>query len=186
MKLLRGDAGMELLSRMERTILQWLREVPRLPSDVRRWFADNIWWITLVGAILTGISAFGLIIAVFSNVAMLNSQFIAYYASTTFVTLAIIKSIVSLIFTILTCVLLSLAVTPLKEKQKKGWVLIFAAWLVSVLSVVVGAIITLNPFSFLTDIIFGAVGLLIGLYFLFEVHGQYAHVEKSKGVKKNA
>lgn len=177
---------MELLSKLEHTIAKWLREVPHLPLNIRRWFGDNLWWIILIGAILSGLSVFGLIIALFSNISMLGSQFIAYYASTTFVTLAIVKTVVSLVFAAISCVLLSLAVTPLKEKQKKGWVLIFVSWLVNAVSVVVSAIITLNPFSFLTSIIFGALGLLVGLYFIFEIHGQFAHVEKSTGVKKNA
>jgi len=177
---------MELLTKLEHTIGGWLREVPHLPTDARKWLGDNLWWITLVGAILTAIGVFSLVIALVTNISLLASPFVAYYASATFVGLAIVKTIVSLVFAALGCVLLALAVTPLKEKQKKGWVLIFVAWLVSAVSVVVGAVITLNPFSFLTSIIFGALWLVVGLYFIFEIHGQFAHVEKSKGVKKNA
>jgi len=178
--------GMELLSKLEHTIAGWLREVPHLPSDVRKWLGDNLWWIALVGAIVTAIGVLGQVVVLLSNLSMLGSPVIAYYASTTFLALSIVKTIITLVFLTLSCILLALAVTPLKEKQKKGWVLIFGSWLVSVASVVVGAIITFNPFSFLTNVIFGSLGLIVGLYFVFEVHGQFAHVEKSKGVKKKA
>ena len=177
---------MELLVKLERMIVQWLHEVPHLPGDVRKWLSDNVWWIAIVGAVATGVGILGLLATLFSNLSVLNSPFVSYYASTTFVALATVKTVVSLVFTALGCILLALAVTPLKEKQKKGWVLIFGSWLVSAVAVVVGAVMTLNPLSFLTDIIFGALALLVGLYLIFEIHGQFAHVEKSKGVKKNA
>jgi len=177
---------MELLSKLEHTLLGWLKEVPHLPRDVRKWLGDNLWWIVAIVAVGTAIAVFSLVLAVLNNLSMLGSPVATYYASATFVAFESVKTSVSLIFTALGCILLALAVAPLREKHKKGWMLLFAAWIVSAVAVVIGAIITLNPFAFFTNIIFGALWLIIELYFIFEVHGQFTHIERSKGVKKNA
>lgn len=174
---------MKLLSKLEQMVLGWLKSVPHLPIGVRKWLGDNAWWIAAIGAVLTGISALWLLVALFSNMALLGGPATAYYASTTFVAWLVVTTLVSLVFAVLYCVLLSTSVSPLKEKQKKGWVLLFAVWLVGVLAVVVNAVLTLNPLTFITSIIFGALWLAVTGYFLFEIHGQFAHIEKSKGVK---
>lgn len=175
--------GMEILSKLERTVLGWLKSVPHLPTNARKWLGDNVWWIAVIGAVLGGIGVLGLIIALFGNISTLSSPFVSYYASATFITWLIIQTIIGLVFAVIEFLLLAFAITPLKEKQKKGWVLLFAVWLVGAVSVVVNAILTLNPFSFITSIIFGALWLALSGYFLFEIHSQFAHVERSKGVK---
>lgn len=177
---------MELLSKLERTVLGWLKGVPHLPSNVQKWLGDNIWWIVAIATVLSGLGVLGLLFALIGNLSALSTPIMSYYASTTFVTWAIVTTIVSLVFVALDCLLLALAINPLKEKQKKGWVLLFAVWLLGVVSVVVNAILTLNPFGFVTAVIFGAIWLAVSGYFLFEIHGQFAHVERSKGVKKQA
>ncbi len=174
---------MEMLSKLERTVLGWLKSVPHLPANVRRWLGDNVWWIAAIGAVLTGLAALGQLLSIFSTLETVNSPIIMYYASSAFVTWVIIKTIVAFIFTGLTCALLAMAIMPLKEKQKKGWVLLFAALLVQAIAVFTGAILTLNPFNFITNIIFGALWIAISAYFIFEIHSQFAHVERSTGVK---
>ena len=174
---------MELLLKLERTILGWVKDVPHLPIGARKWLADNIWWLAVIGAVLTGISVLVLIGALFTNLSTLSSPIISYYASSTFVGWLVVTTAVSLAFAVAEGLLLAFSITPLKEKQKKGWVLLFAVWLLGILSVVVSAILTLNVLSFLGNIIFGAVWVAISGYFLFEIHGQFAHVERSKGVK---
>lgn len=174
---------MKFISQLERTVLGWLKNVPHLPQSARQWIADNVWWVAVIGAVLSGLGALGLLLGVSESLSALNNPYVAYYASATFVTWVIIKSIVSMIFIAATCILLAVAITPLKEKQKKGWVLLFAAWLLAALSVVVSAILTLNPFGLITNLIFGSLWVALLGYFLFEIHGQFAHTERSKGVK---
>lgn len=174
---------MKLISQLERTVRGWLKNVPHLPASARQWIGENAWWIAAVGAVVSGLGALGLLLGVFETLSALNNPYVAYYASSTFVTWVVIKSIVSLVFIAVTSVLLAVAISPLKEKQKKGWVLLFAAWLVSALSVVVSAVLTLNPFGLITNLIFGALWVALGGYFIFEIHGQFAHTERSKGVK---
>lgn len=174
---------MEFLTQLERKVLGWLKGVPHLPVGARKWLGDNIWWIVIIGVVLSGIAALSLLISLFTLFSTLASPFVVYYASSAFVTWTIVKTVVSLVFVGLSVALLALAITPLKAKQKKGWVLLFVTWLLGALSVVVTAILTLSVLNFITSVIFGALWVAVGGYLLFEMHGQFAHVERSKGVK---
>ncbi len=173
---------MEILAKLERQVLTWTKDVPHLPPSVKRWLGDNIWWIVLILAISAAIS-------VLYNVFMLlGSLFISplaasYYAAATFVVWVVVSKAIAALFAALEAGVLFAAVKPLKAKQKKGWVLLFVFWLVSVLSTVVGAIITLSPLGVISGLIFGGVWLAVSGYFLFEIHDQFAHVERSKGVQ---
>ena len=174
---------MEVLAKLERTVLGWLKGVPHLPVNARKWLGENIWWIIVIFTVLAGLGVLGLLLALFGNISALASPYAGYFVSSTFVVWAIVTTLVSLVFLAIECLLLAFAITPLKERQKKGWVLLFAVWLVGGVSVVVSAVLTLNPLSFVTNIIFGALWLAVSGYFLFEMHNQFAHVERSKGVK---
>lgn len=174
---------MEVLAKFERTVLGWLKGIPHLPINARKWLGENVWWIVVIFTVLAGLGILALLLTVFGHIAALTSPYVAYFASSTFVVWAIVTTLVSLVFLVIQGLLLAFAINPLKEKQKKGWVLLFGVWLVGVISIVVSAVLTLNPLSFITNIIFGALWLAVSGYFLFEIHGQFAHVERSKGVK---
>ena len=181
---IKGARHMDILSKLEHTVLNWLKGAPHLPASARTWCADNAWWVVAVGAAAAGVGALGLMIALFNNMSALASPFAAYYASETLVAWATIKTAVNLGFTVLAGLLMALAIAPVQNKQKKGWVLFFCAWIVSTLGVVVGAVLTLSTLNFITSLIFGALWLGAWAYFLFEIHGQFIHVERTKGVKK--
>lgn len=174
---------MDLLSKLERTVLGWLKNVPHLPEVARRWIGDNIWWITLVAAILSGIGVLVGLIGLIGVISLIGTVAASYYATATFTTWAIVLGIVGLVFSAIDTLLLIMAVNPLRAKQKKGWVLLFIVWLVGVVSVVLNSILSLNVIGFITGILFGAIWLAISGYFLFEIHGQFAHTERSKGVR---
>ena len=177
---------MNVLKNLERTVVGWLKKAPRLPRISKVWLGDNLWWIAAVFAALTAIAVLGLVMSVLGNLSMLGNPYVSYYTTATIVGLAAIKTTVSLVFTAIVCILLAVAVTPLKEKQKKGWSLVFVALIVSAISIAVGAVLTLNVFGFLANIIFGALWLVFATYILFEAREQFIHVERSKGIKKNA
>lgn len=174
---------MELLSQLEHKIVSWFKAAPHLPEAGQKWLADNVWWIVVIGIVLSGMAILGLLFTVFGTLSVLGGYGVSFYASTTFLVIVVIRSLVSLLFTGLNVALLAFAITPLKEKQKKGWVLLFIVWLLNAVSIVVSGVLTLSVFGFITTIIFGALGLAVAGYFLFEIHGQFAHVERSKGVK---
>lgn len=177
---------MKFLTQLEHTVLRWFKGIPHLPASVQKWIGDNVWWIAAIATVLTAISTLWLLVSVLGSLSTLASPIVTFYVSTTFVAWVIIKSSIALLFVALECVLLATAIVPLKEKQKKGWVLLFAAWLVSAVSVVINSIVTLNPLGFITNLILGGLWTAVFAYFLFEIHGRFAHVERSKGVKSKA
>ena len=174
---------MDLLSKLEHTVLGWLKNMPHLPEVARRWIGANIWWITLVAAILSGIGVLVGLIGLVGIISLIGTVAASYYATATFTTWAIVVGFIGLFFSLIDTILLAMAINPLRAKQKKGWVLLFAVWLIGVLSVVVNSILSLNVLGFITGILFGAIWLAISGYFLFEIHGQFAHTERSKGVR---
>lgn len=173
---------MEYITKLERIVIGWFKDIPHLPAGARKWIGNNVWWLAIIGLVLSGISVIGLLLSI-AGLALAGGVAASYYASSTFVAFALINAIVALVFAVLDCVLLAMAISPLREKQKKGWVLLFMTLLLGAVSTVVSAILTLSLLSFITSILFGAIWLAIGAYLLSEIHGEFAHVERSKGVK---
>ncbi len=174
---------MEWITKLERKALEWLKHIPHLPASARSWLGINAWWITLIAAVITGIIAlFGFFNTLFLLSVVGTGQGL-FFSSAAFVALRLTTAVVSLVFVVLNTALLAMAVTPLKERQKKGWVLLFVSWLVGVVALVVNSVLTLNPFTFIISLLFGALFAAVWGYVLFEIHGQFAHVEKSKGTR---
>lgn len=171
---------MEFISKLESTVAGWAKNVPHLPAAGQKWLASNVWWIVLIGAIVSGISLLVALGSLFSLIAILGSYAGTYYVSTTATTWAVVSGIVGLVFLALYGILMALAISPLKAGQKKGWNLLFTAWLLNAVSVVINAILTFNVVGFLIAIIFGAVFLAISGYFLFEIHGQFSAARTAK------
>jgi hypothetical protein len=169
---------MELITKLENLVGGWLKNVPHLPPAGQKWLGQNVWWIVLIGAIVSGIALLFAIGALFALIALLGAVTASYYgayAATGVTGLSIAAAIVALAFTIIRVILLAISVKPLKDMQKKGWTLLFIVWLVQVVAVVVGAVLSFNVASFLVSLILGAIGLAISAYFLFEIHAQFAH-----------
>jgi len=171
---------MEFINKLEATVGGWLKNVPHLPPAGQKWLGQNIWWIALVGAIASGIAVFIALTGILFG--GISASFV-YVIDPALAAWILIVSIVNLVFTAARGLLLALAVTPLKAMQKKGWVLLFYSWLLHVLSVVVGAVLSLSAFGFIGGILFGSIGVLISGYFLYEIHAQFAHVKTTKTVK---
>ena len=175
---------MELINKIEKTVLGWTKNVPHLPLVGQKWLADNVWWIALVGAIISGIAALFALSGLFALLAMLGGPSSVYYVYGNYSEIAVLTSVTSLVFLIINGILLALAVNPLKAKQKKGWVLLFLVLLVQAISIVINAVISFSVLGFIMAILFGAIGLAIGAYFVFEIHGQFAHAPKAT-IKKS-
>ncbi|HWT39812.1 MAG TPA: hypothetical protein VN081_00870 [Dongiaceae bacterium] len=175
---------MQWMTKLEHMVAGWLKNVPHLPESARRWISDNAWWIVLIGTIITAFAVLFGLLGIVGLLASYGTVGASYYVAATFTAWVLVTTIVTFVFTTLALILLAMAINPLKEKQKKGWVLLFANWLLSAVAIVINAILSLNPVGFITGILFGAVWLAISGYFLFEIHGQFAHVEKSKGIKE--
>jgi len=179
---------MEYINKIEAIVGGWLKNVPHLPAAGQKWLGQNVWWIALIGAIAAGIGVLGGLVALFTTISLVGSLSSTYYVTQTVTSWAVVTAAVSLAFLVLQGLLLAIAVKPLKDLQKKGWVLLFTTLLVQAASVVVSAVLTLNVAGFLIGIIFGAVGLAIGAYFVYEIRGQFAQVSKpaTKAAAKKA
>jgi len=169
---------MELLNKIEKVVLGWIKDVPHLPVTTQKWISQNVWWITLVFAVIGGLGVLYSLNNLFLLIASLESVSRAYVITTTFVEFAIVKQIISIVLSIMIVVALVLAINPLKLQQKKGWVLLFLALLLEVILVVVGALLSLSIFGFIVSVIFGAIFLGALAYFLFEIHSQFDQRKK--------
>ena len=169
---------MELINKLERIVLGWVKNIPHLPATAQKWLGANVWWIVLIGAIIGGIWFLFALNSLFISFALLNSISNSYYVINDLAGYTIFKGIVGLVLLGLAVAALAFAVMPLKDQQKKGWVLLFTSWLISAISIVVSAILSLSVIGFIISIIFGAIFLAIGGYFLFGIHGQFAHPAK--------
>jgi hypothetical protein len=180
---------MELVSKLEKTVLGWVKNVPHLPLAGQKWLATNVWWIVLIGAIVSGLAALVMLGGVFTIISLLGSVSSFYYVTGGYTTFSVVSAVISLVFVALIAVLLGLAVKPLKEKQKKGWVILFLVWILDAVSVVINAVLTMSVFGFIFGIIFGAIFVAIGGYFIFEIHSQFSHnvkITKTTNTAKTA
>lgn len=177
---------MDFLAKLERAVHKWFKGLPHLPVAGRKWLGENVWWLVLIVAVISALSVLFQLVGVLANLSLLGAPALSYYAAGSFVAWSIVLGLVSIVFTALIGLIMALAITPLKNKQKKGWVLLFAGLLVNAIWVVINAVLSLSVFSFIVSILFGALFLAVAAYFVFEIHGEFAHVERSKGVKKEA
>jgi NADH:ubiquinone oxidoreductase subunit 4 (subunit M) len=175
---------MNILTQLEHKIASWFKAVPGLPSGSRKWLGDNAWIITIVFLVSIVLSIMLGVSGLDRQLSMMNSSASSYYVSSAGETWSVIVTSISLAFLTIQAVLLAFAIKPLKEKQKKGWVLLFAALLVDAIAIAVNALLSLNLIVFIISILFNAIGLAVIGYFLYEIHGQFAHVEKSRGSKR--
>jgi hypothetical protein len=164
----------KLVRRIEQQIEKWWRSVPHLPKNGQRWLAENVWWIALVGAIMSAVS----VLVLLNSLRYLISpvSYYGYVLTSSYTGWAIFTTIVSLVFVIITGLLLAFAVKPLRAVEKKGWTLLFMVSLVEAVNIVLNAVLSLSIFGFIIEVIFGAIGVAIGLYFLFEIRDHFAHI----------
>lgn len=181
---------MELITKLEKKVLGWVKGVPHLPVEGQKSLADNVWWIVLVLAISSGVNLVYTLGALVTQIDLIGSVSSSYYISSSYTSLSIVNLAIKLLFVGITGLLLALAVKPLQVRSKKGWVLLFIILLVEALWVVVHAVLSLNFTGFIVSMLFGVVGgeigaivLLICTYFVFEVHSQFGLPVKATAKK---
>jgi uncharacterized membrane protein YhaH (DUF805 family) len=173
---------MDLITKLENKVLGWARSLPHLPASNKKWLGKNIWWLALIVAIFSGLGLLTSLYGFFVGAAVNGNSDIAYLTGG-YNSLIMMSAVISIVFITANLLLLALAIKPLKAMEKKGWVLVFMALLVQALAVVVDAILSFNVLTFILSLIYGAMVTAISLYFLFEIHGEFAHKPKVK-IKK--
>jgi hypothetical protein len=172
------------MEKSEAMIAGWLKPLPQLPTSARKWFAENIWWVTMLGVVLSAIGTLFMIFAFLSAITLVGITMGPYgsYITSAYSGVAIFAMAVAILFMVATVGIMTKAVMPLKNAEKKGWVLLFWLLMLRVLAVVCGAVLTYNFFGFIAGVIYGGIGLAIAAYLLFEIKSYFIKVEKSKTI----
>lgn len=167
--------------KVETTVENWLKPLPHLPEVARKWLAENVWWIVLVGAILTSISVLVQVGGVFTTIAAISSAavWLAYYVGPVYTWWGVTVQLVSVVLFAAVAALMWLAVKPLQDVKKKGWDLLLLTLLADLAIVVIVNVLGFGVFS-IFSIIFGAIAVAIGGYFLFEIRSRFAVTTKKK------
>ncbi len=177
---------MEAIKQLESNIEGWLKPIPHLPAQWRKWLGENAWWLTLIGVVLSALGVLTLVGTILAALAVFGAATTIYGVSLTPVYSIgwMLSSVISLAALVLNVVLTAMAVTPLQTRKKKGWDLLFMAFLVSVASGAIGMILRYSDMSYiinnLVSVIFSAA---VGAYILFEIRSQFSSVIVAKKVK---
>lgn len=142
------DSANQLVSTLE----GWFKQLPALPANAVDGLVTFSPWIALIFGILGiigGISSFGLL-SMFAPVAVIGGAAGGFG-----------MGFIAALIWLVSSVLLLLAYPGLKAKKKAGWMMFF--W-----SQIVSAVATI-----LTVSVGGVVGVVIGLYLLFQIKAKY-------------
>lgn len=153
---------------LEKSIDGMYKKWPQLPEGFKKWLADNVWWLALIGAVLSVLSVlsswnYAMNVGRVSDIAGSYGVDLYYGYSATYWWIMLAASAVE-------AVLLFMAFQKLKLHQKDGWNLLFYTSLVSVVSVVVAGFVA---GSVVGTLIGAAIGALIGWYFLFAIRSKF-------------
>jgi hypothetical protein len=161
--------------KLEALVSKWLKPVPHLPRDVQKWIAVNSWWIMLVGVILSGLGLLIGLMGFFTALAIVGTG-VGYYGYATANVYGgawIVNTVISLIFMVGLVTLLATAILPLKAMKAKGWKILFFVLLIDAVYTVINAVFSFSVIGFVFSLIFGAIGLGISAYFLFEMKSHF-------------
>ena len=169
---------MKELTKLENMVADWLKPIPHLPNDWRKWLAENVWWITLVGVILSVIGVLSIISAIFAAQSLFGAatSIIGSANLTVHSGWWMVVSVISMLFMIAVIAVMAMAINPLKIMSKKGWDLLFLTLVIGVVATAVNIILSFNAFTFIPSIIFGFIGYAISAYFLYEIRSHFNSV----------
>jgi uncharacterized BrkB/YihY/UPF0761 family membrane protein len=148
--------AMKHAAAIEAWLIPIFQKAPHLPASAKQTIVDIAPWLALISGVLG-------IVSVLSA-----SAFVSMLFSFAFVTSGILPILftVGMLIALLGSVLDLLAYKPLTEKKKLGWNYVFYGVLLTGVSFVLNAIAGQGMLGSL-------VGLVIGLWILFEVRDQY-------------
>lgn len=171
---------MAQLDKIEKTIEGWLKPIPHLPVNGQKWLANNVWWIVLVGVIISALGVISLIGAIIGAASMVNTTNDLLRSYGVYSSYAhdlgwnwYAASIASLVFIAVDAIIMAMAINPLKAMKKRGWDLLFISLLLGALSSLVSIVLNFSVISFIPSLLFAAIGMAIGAYFLYEIRSFY-------------
>lgn len=168
---------METIRKLETTMAGWYKGMPHLPAEGRKWLAQNIWWITLIGVICGVIALVGVIfLTLFAGAAL---TLIAGGFGAAMGVVIFLGALASILLGVVCVVLGGMAINPLKAMQKKGWTLLFDTLLIQAVVIIVTHVLSFNLMALLWNLLWVAVGG----YFLFEIRESFGASEVKKKTK---
>lgn len=165
---------MEAVRSLEKTLNDVYRNVPHLPKTFTQWLADNIWWLVIIGVVLSILSLLALIPLALFAFGLSASVATAYTTDVSSFQGAWLSVGLQLAVLIATTVIEAFAISPLKVKAKKGWTLLFIAALVNTVANIIISLVDFNIFGIVTGLLWAAVWG----YVLFEIHGYFGAAHK--------
>lgn len=144
----------------------------QLPADVRKWLGRNVWWMSLIGGILSvwGAWTFWQVGHYLSTVNPYLDE-LARVNGTTYASDLGIMWYVALVGLLVEGVLMLAAIQKLKRGAKGGWDLLFYT---SLVSLVVSLVYMFVPGYGFGSLLGALVGTAIGWFFLFQIRSQFA------------
>lgn len=156
--------------KIENMIAGWLKPLPHLPIKGQKWLATNIWWIALVGVILSIIGIFGLIASISTAMSFLGA-YATFYTSSVYSGWWMSATIISVVSMVVITIITAMAIKPLKVLNKRGWDLLFLTFLISIITMIISMI--LNFSAFISSLFMTVISFGIGAYFLFEIRSYF-------------
>jgi hypothetical protein len=142
------------------------KSLPHLPKGLVEFFVKIAPWLALLGAVLGLISA--PLVAFVGGLATLFTLSPLYLVGT----------VLGALLILLNSVILFMAFKPLKEREMKGWMLLFWSHMIGIAEGLLG-LLNNQSGSFISTVL----GIVIGLYFLFEMKPFYDGVIVGEVVK---
>lgn len=165
---------MESIHKLENTIASWYKQLPfHIPANIRKWLAENLWWLVVIGVVLGILGIITLLQAVF--VVTSYSRLLPYAVASGFGTTLAISTWINIAMLLIMIAIEAMAVSPLKQQKKWGWDLMFLLMLLSAVLAVVSSILSMNILGLFPV----AIGLVIGGFVLFEIRSNF--ISKTSG-----
>lgn len=176
---------METVQKIESVLQNWLKPLPHLPTEWRKWLATNVWWLTMIMVVLSVLGVLGMAGALLTALSIfgLNATFYGVYAHQVYTGLWMVSTLVSFVFMVATILAAGAAVNPLREQKKRGWELLLLANVISIASAAVSAVLNFSVYNFVANVFGVFVGAVISFYLLFEVR-EYFGAKKTAKAKK--
>lgn len=169
---------METIDKLENMVAGWLKPLPHLPVTWRKWIAENIWWITLVSVIVSVLVIFTMINALliaFSVITTVTGIYGQYFSATYSVWWEV-WSVIALGVMIVVTIIEAVAITPLRIMKRRGWDMLFLAFLIGAVETIVTFVRDFNIITFIPSVIAVVIGLGLGAYLLFEVRSYFKSI----------
>lgn len=171
---------MEYIGKLELRLASWYGRLPHLPDKARRWIADNIWWMVVVGVVLMALGLLSIL-----GVLLVGTMLLSVFAGVYGVILGSLVALLVLVWIVLyvvDIVMLAMAVSPLKAHLARGWRLLFVVLSIGVVVEVAYVFVSTDVGGFVSSL----VSMAIGGYVLFEIRNLFGadavvHTPQSEG-----